>query len=165
MLTALLLALTLSSDSTRFPVVTSANLEGRTFTLPRDFEGERNVVFVAFERRQQADVDSWVPFVKSLLARTPDAEYYEIPTIKRMVAPMRWMINRGMRGGIDDLGARERTITLYLDKEPFKRALGITTEREIHVLVVDREGRVQWRTAGAFNDDKGQGLARALTAP
>ncbi|MDP1892500.1 MAG: hypothetical protein Q8K55_16565 [Gemmatimonadaceae bacterium] len=149
----------------RFPIVTSENLEGRTFTLPRDFDGERNVVFVAFERRQQRDVDSWVPFVKSLVARTPDTEYYEIPTIKRMVAPMRWMINRGMRGGIDDRGARERTITLYLDKEPFKRALGITVEQEIHVLVVDRDGQVLWRTAGAFSDEKGQGLARALTTP
>lgn len=165
MITALILSLTLLSDSARFPVVTSPNLEGRTFTLPRDFEGELNVVFVAFERQQQRDVDSWVPFVKSLLARTPNAEYYEIPTIKRMVAPMRWMINRGMRGGIDDFGARERTITLYLDKEPFKRALGISTEREIHVLVVDREGRVRWRTAGAFSEDKGQSLARALTTP
>lgn len=163
MLTALILAVSLVSDSARFPVVTSANLEGRTFTLPRDFEGELNVVFVAFERQQQGDVDSWVPFVKSLLARTPNAEYYEIPTIKRMIAPMRWMINRGMRGGIDDLGARERTITLYLDKEPFKRAIDISTEQEIHVLVVDREGRVRWRAAGAFSEDKGQGLSRALT--
>lgn len=163
MLTALILAVSLVSDSARFPVVTSANLEGRTFTLPRDFAGELNVVFVAFERRQQGDVDSWVPFVKSLLARTPNAEYYEIPTIKRMIAPMRWMINRGMRGGIDDLGARERTITLYLDKEPFKRAIGISTEQEIQVLVVDREGRVRWRAAGAFSEDKGQGLSRALT--
>ncbi|MHB0962651.1 MAG: hypothetical protein ACYC5V_05525 [Gemmatimonadaceae bacterium] len=165
MLTALILALTLSSDSTRFPVVTSENLERRSFTLPRDFGGERNVVFVAFERQQQRDVDSWVPLVKSLVSRTPGTEYYEIPTIKRMVAPMRWMINRGMRGGIDDRGARERTITLYLDKEPFKRALGIAAEQEIHVLVVDRAGHVLWRTTGAFSDDKGQGLARALTTP
>ena len=165
MLTALILALTLSSDSAKFPVVTSANLEGRTFTLPRDFDGELNVVFVAFERRQQRDVDSWVPFVKSLVSRTPETEYYEIPTIKRMVAPMRWMINRGMRGGIDDRGARARTITLYLDTEPFKRALGISAEQEIHVLVVDRAGNVRWRTAGAFSDEKGQGLARSLTTP
>jgi hypothetical protein len=165
LLTALILALTFSSDSVRFPVVASESLEGRPFTLPRDFDGEHNVVFVAFERRQQSDVDSWVPFVKSLVARTPATEYYEIPTIKRMVAPMRWMINRGMRGGIDDRGARERTITLYLDKEPFKRALGITTEQEIHVLLVDREGRVAWRTTGAFSDEKGMGLTRALAAP
>jgi hypothetical protein len=158
------LAFAIAADSSRFPTVTSDNLEGKTFTLPHDFAGARNVVFIAFQREQQREVDSWVPFVKPLVARTPDTEYYEIPTIYRMVAPMRWMINRGMRGGIDDRGARERTITLYLDKDPFKRALGIASEREIHVLIVDREGHVLWRTTGMFSEEKGQGLAQALAA-
>ncbi|MBW7933344.1 MAG: hypothetical protein H3C62_06950 [Gemmatimonadaceae bacterium] len=162
MLLSLVLALTLSADSIRFPVVTSDNLEGKTFTLPHDFAGERNVVFIAFQREQQKEVDSWVPFVKPLAARTPGVEYYEIPTIYRMIAPMRWMINRGMRSGIDDRGARERTITLYLDKGPFKRALGITSEQSIHVLVVDREGTVLWRTSGAFTEEKGRALEAAL---
>lgn len=164
LLAALILALVFSSDSARFPAVTSGNLEGRSFTLPRDFDGERNVVFVAFKREQQRDVDSWVPFVTSLAARVPGVEYYEIPTIKRMVAPMRWMINRGMRSGIDDRGARERTITLYLDTEPFKRALGIAAEEQIHILVVDRVGTVSWRATGAFSAALGVGLEQALAA-
>jgi hypothetical protein len=164
MLLALALFAALSTDSVRFPVVTSDNLEGHTFTLPRDFGGERNVVFIAFLRQQQQEVDTWVPFVKPLIGRTAGTEYYEIPTIYRMVAPMRWFINRGMRGGIDDLAAREHTITLYLDKAPFKRALAITDETTIHVLVVDRAGTVLWRTTGAFSVDKGRELERALTA-
>jgi len=163
-LPTLALALALATDSARFPVVTSVNLEGESFTLPADFAGDRNVVFVAFLRQQQADVDTWVPFVKPLLARTPGTDYYEIPTIRRMVTPMRWMINRGMKGGIDDRAARERTITLYIDKEPFKRSLAITDERTIHVLLVDRTGRVLWRTTGAFDHAKGAELERALAA-
>lgn len=162
MLLTALLSAALVTDSIRFPTVTSDNLERKTFTLPRDFGGERNVVFIAFLRQQQLDVDSWMPFVKALVAKLPDTEFYEIPTIKRMIAPMRWMINRGMRGGIDDLGARERTITLYLEKEPFKRALGITDEHAIHVLVVDREGRVLWRATGPYSDEKGASLEAAL---
>ena len=162
MLLTLLLASTLVTDSVRFPTVTADNLERETFTLPRDFGGERNVVFIAFLRKQQSDVDTWVPFVKPLVERMPGTEYYEIPTIKRMIAPMRWMINGGMRGGIDDRGARARTITLYLDKEPFKRALAITDENTIHVLIVDRDGRVLWRTTGAFSAEKGAALEAVL---
>jgi hypothetical protein len=153
----------LASDSTKFPTVTFDNLERQTFTLPRDFGGERNVVFIAFLRKQQDDIDTWVPFVKPLVERTRGTEYYEIPTIKRMIAPMRWFINSGMRGGIDDRAARERTITLYLDKEPFKRSLAITDENTIYVMIVDREGRVLWRTAGRFNAEKGAELEAALT--
>lgn len=162
MLLTLALTVTLAADSIRFPTVTSDNLEKRTFTLPRDFGGEKNVVFIAFLRKQQADVDTWVPFVKPLVAKTPNAEFYEIPTIKRMVAPMRWMINTGMRGGIDDKGARERTITLYIDKEPFKQSLGITDENTIYVMIVDREGHVLWRTSGVFTAAKGAELEAAL---
>ena len=162
MLLTLALSIALAADTVHFPVVTSANLEGKTLTLPRDFAGERNIVFVAFLRKQQDDVDTWVPFVKQLLARTPGTDYYEIPTIKRMVAPMRWMINRGMKGGIDDRSARDRTVTLYIDKDPFKQALGITDENTIHVLVVDRAGHVWWRTTGAFDAGKGQELEQAL---
>lgn len=161
LLTALLSA-ALVADSIRFPTVTSDNLEGKTFTLPQDFGGERNVLFIAFQRQQQAEVDTWVPFVKPLVARTPGTEYYEIPTIYRMIAPMRWMLNRGMRGGIDDLGARERTITLYLDKTPFKKALAIPDEKSIQVLIVDREGHVLWRTTGPFSEEKGASLEAAL---
>lgn len=47
------------------------------------------------------------PFVKASVRRTPNTDFYEIPTIKRMVAPMRWMINRGMKSGIDDRSARD----------------------------------------------------------
>ena len=161
MLLTLLLAATLS-DTVHFPVVTSTNLEGKTLTLPRDFAGERNIVFVAFVRRQQDDVDTWVPFVKQVIGRTPGVDYYELPTIKRMVSPMRWMINRGMKGGIDDRSARDRTITLYIDKDPFKQALGITDETVIQVLVVDRAGHVWWHTTGAFDAGKGQQLEAAL---
>ena len=162
MLLTLLLAATLS-DTVHFPVVTSANLEGKTLTLPRDFAGERNIVFVAFLRRQQDDVDTWVPFVKQVIDRTPGVDYYELPTIKRMVAPMRWMINRGMKGGIDDRSARDRTVTLYIDKEPFKQALGSTDENTIHVLVVDRAGHVLWHATGAFDVRKGQQMEQALS--
>jgi hypothetical protein len=146
----------------RFPTVTSDNLEGRTFTLPRDFEGERNIVFVAFLREHQNDVDTWVPLVKKLVAEHPGTSYYELPTLKRGVALWRWSLNKGMKMGIPDRAAREHTITLYLEKEPFRAALGIPDEKSIHVLVVDREGRVLWRTTGRWNEQEGAALAAAL---
>lgn len=166
MLLPLALALTFAAptDSVRFPTVTSENLEGRSLTLPADFAGERNVVFVAFLMQQQKDVDTWSPWLRQTLPKYPGSDFYEIPTIQRMVAPMRWVINRGMRGGIPDRAVRERTVTLYLDKAPFKAALGITAESAIQVLLVDRAGRVLWRTTGPFTPAKAAELDRALAA-
>jgi hypothetical protein len=164
MFTILALAFALA-DTVRFPTVTSENLEGTAMTLPADFAGERNIVFVAFERRQQDEVDTWVPFVKGLVARTPNTDFYEIPTIKRMMGIIRWTINRGMRGGIPDVAARERTVTLYIEKEPFKRSLAIATEETIQVLIVDRAGSVLWRTTGAFTAAKAAAMESALAPP
>ena len=167
-LLVLALSLTLAvADSTRFPTVTGKNLEGRAMTLPADFAGERNVVFVAFKREQQDLVDTWLPFVKSVVARTPNTDFYEIPTIGPLIRLLQWTINRGMRGGIPDVEARKRTVTLYLDKAPFRKSLGITTEETIQVLIVDRAGHVLWRETGSFTEAKGAALADSLarTAP
>ena len=41
-----------------FPFVRGENLEGRTFTLPADLEGTYNLLFVAFRREQQFDINT-----------------------------------------------------------------------------------------------------------
>ena len=48
----------------QFPRVEGSNLEGKRFALPTDFGAEYNVVVIAFRREQQADVDSWLPFLR-----------------------------------------------------------------------------------------------------
>jgi hypothetical protein len=67
--------------------------------------------------------------------------YYEIPTIEKMNPLMRWFINTGMRHGIPDKKTRERTITLYIDKEPFKKSLQIPDEKKIYAMVVGPFGK------------------------
>jgi hypothetical protein len=145
-------------EETMFPSVGGSNLEGRPFNLPRDFEGRLNLVFVAFQREQQPDVDTWVPLAKAIAARYPHFRYYELPTIYRANAMVRWFIDSGMRRGIADPDARRSTITLYLDKEEFRSALGIDDEQSIHVFLVRPDGRVIWRTKGVLTDDDGKAL-------
>ncbi len=139
-------------DSTlRFPAVTGTSLTGRTFHLPADFEGERNIVLVAFKRHQQADVDTWTPHLRPLAAAHPGLRVYELPTLGRRYLLMRPIIDGGMRGGIPDSAVRAATITLYINKKPFRTALGISDEDHIEVLLVDRRGRILWRRAGRYD--------------
>ena len=67
-----------------------------------------------------------------------------------------------MRRGIPDPKARARTITLYIDKAPFLKALGIPDEKRVCCFLVDRTGRVLWRTEGVFEESKGLSLRDAL---
>ena len=151
-----------NSPASHFPRVKASNLEKRNFNLPADFEGERNLVLVAFEREQQKDVDTWLREMKRFEEIDPGFHYYELPTIQRPNAFMRWFIDTGMRRGISDRKARERTITLYLEKKTFVDSLLITDQKMIYAFLVDREGKVLWRSEGVFDETKGASLRSAL---
>ncbi len=151
-----------NSPGAHFPSVKASNLEKRDFNLPGDFEGDRNLLLVAFEREQQKDVDTWLREMKRFEELDPGFHYYELPTIQRPNAFTRWFIDTGMRRGIPDRKARERTITLYLDRKPFCDALLITDQKKIYAFLVDREGKVLWRCEGQFDETKGAGLRSVI---
>ena len=149
-------------DFGRFPRVDGRNLEGERFTLPADFGGQVNVVLVAFKREQQHDVDTWMPLLNRIAQANTSLRVYELPTLGRRYRLMRSFIDGGMRAGIPDRAVRAATVTLYIDKSPFRRALGLRDEDRIYVLLVDREGRVHWRTDGAFDAQAGAELESAV---
>ena len=109
--------------SMKFPTATGSNLQRSKLTLPADFGGELNITLIAFEQWQQNTVNTWLPFVEQLEQRYDGVRYYELPVIRRMNFFARTFINEGMRAGIPNAKARDRTITLYLDKQAFRQAL------------------------------------------
>ncbi len=147
----------------RFPLVHGANLEGRAFTLPDEFDGDLNLVLIAFQRRQQIDVDTWVPAAKAEMKRYPSLRYYELPIISRRLPFARWWLDGAMRAGIPDRAAREATITLYLDKTAFRRGLELPTKETIYAALVTRDGQVLWRAEGAWTPEAGSSLEQVLS--
>lgn len=145
-----------------FPRLIASNLEKRTFTLPGDFEGSRNLLLVAFQREQQQQVDTWLREMRRFEELDPEFRYYELPTIQSPNRLVRWFIDTGMRRGISDPKARARTITLYIDKRPFLKALGITDENRIYCFLINRSGQVLWRAEGEFDDSKAVSLHKYI---
>lgn len=157
-------AVILADSVRRFPHVDGSNLEGKRFALPGDFEAEYNVVLVAFRREQQADVDSWLPFLREQKLAERGIRVYELPTLNRSYRWVRGFIDGGMARGIPAKATREATITLYIDKAPFKQALAIASEERIVTLLVARDGRVLWRADGRFAPATGAELIGAIDA-
>jgi hypothetical protein len=146
----------------KFPNVTGSNLLRRKLSLPADFQGGLNILLIPFQRWHQLSVDSWIPFVSQLENDIAGVFYYELPTIERMNFFSRTFINEGMRAGIPNIKARQRTITLYLDKSSFRKALDLPNEDEIYILLVDRQGEILWEESGSFTPEKGDALARLV---
>ncbi len=130
--------------------------------MPGGFAGDRNLLLIAFQREQQADIDTWLKRMPPVLAAHPSMRYYELPTIQKGYKMVRFFIDNGMRGGIPDKQQRARTITLYIDKEPFKKALEIQSESTVYAVLIDKAGKVLWRESGRANESKVQALEAAL---
>jgi hypothetical protein len=145
-----------------FPRVIAKNLHRKQLVLPGDFQGQLNILLIPFFQWHQTKVDTWLPFLKSLENNLPNIRYYELPTIQSKNVIAQTFINEGMRAGIPDQVARDRTITLFLDKNDFCRSLEITSEEDITIILVDRTGQVFWRNMGGFSSEKGESLVSAI---
>jgi len=155
-----------ASAEARFPSVTAENLEGRKFSLPRDFAGRYAILAVAWKRSQQRDVDSWVPHLTAIETADGRVRWYELPVISRLIGTfMGPIIDRGMRRGIPSIDKRRRGITIYIDQAYFRRALALPdSDGAIHLLLIDKAGRVLWRADGPFTPVKGEALRARLKA-
>ena len=74
----------------------------------------------------------------------------------------RTFINEGMRAGIPDPKARQRTITLYIDLDKFMAAAEIDGRNDVHTMLVNRRGDILWRTTGVYDAEKGEALRQAV---
>jgi hypothetical protein len=148
-----------------FPSLSARDLQGLDVLLPTAFAGERNVVLVAFERRHQALVDSWVPWLEEHAGSDPGLRFYELPTIGRIWAPMRRFIDGGMAASIREPKVLQRTLTIYGDVCQVTRPLGIKDRSTITLLLVDGSGTVRWSGVGGFDSGTAQDLERAMGDP
>ena len=145
-----------------FPHVSGYNLEGRRYHLPGDLEGEVNLLFIPFQRWHQDWVDGWMPAAQRLKAAYLGLQVYEVPTLPAMNRFARMGIDLGMKMGIPDRAVREATITLYLDKDAYRRALEITSEETIYLMLVTRAGDILWRAEGPYAPATAEALVQAL---
>jgi hypothetical protein len=146
-----------------FPKISAKNLEGDSLELPHDLEGTLNILIIAFRREQQSLVDDWIPYLEAYVKKNLRISYYEIPTIHFSYLPLRWMIDGGMRAGIADKKARQRTITLYINKKKFKKHLDIEDESTIHIFLINEDGKIIWKTDGNITKDKTKSLEETIS--
>jgi hypothetical protein len=141
-----------------FPQLIAENLNREKIEIPAQLRGRLNVLIVAFQQWHQNLVDTWVPLLVELTEKNPELDFYELPTIRKMNFIYRGFLDGGMRAGIRSKETRGRTITLYIDKTPFKQALAIDNEDNIHIFLVDKHGEIFWRSEGAFEQEKANSL-------
>ncbi len=145
----------------QFPTIKAENLNEVKMTLPQDFGARRSIVFVAYKQNQQDTVNTWLPFAQKA-ARKSGVKYFETPVVSSSYKLMSGFINNGMRSGIKDNATRAKTITLFTNVGKFNRQVGLSGTGNIHVIVIDRNGKVLATESGAYSKAKANRISAAL---
>ena len=150
-------------ETSHFPLITGANLNGENFNLHKDFSGKLNIVSIGFEREHQTAIDTWIPSINKIidLNKNLSIKFYELPVIYELGTFSRAWINNGMRIGIRDEEARNRTITVFTNRDKFFEILKMQGDK-IYLLLLDDKGKILWRCEGEMNREKLNLLQRIL---
>ena len=146
-----------------FPPVTAEALSKTKWSLPRDFSRPLNLLILSFARDQQAAVETWLP--GAIKAQTAQAKVqpWVLPISARQDVLYKWWLNSSLRGGLPADESPRYTVPLYVNKAQFLKSLGISSEKQIVVLVTDKAGTVLWRSEGAATEQKQASLADFLS--
>ena len=114
-----------------FPTITGKNLNKKRISVPDDFSEKNIFIIVAFQRWHQDAVDECIEYLEQ--NNINDTHHIiEVPVLKQFSRLRQMRLDGVMRAGILDYDIRERTITVYLDKQEFRNSLSIATEDAIH---------------------------------
>jgi hypothetical protein len=90
--------------------------------------------------------------------------WYRMPVSSRENFIFRWWENASMRSDETDPETWPWIVPLYVDKNDFLHRLQIPNERQIAVLLVNKQGKVLWSATGPLTPDKRTALQAAVTA-
>jgi hypothetical protein len=145
------------------PQVTGQNLHRERVRFPEDIKGRPTLLLIAFRHQQQRDIDTWLRRIDELQTAVPDLNVLELPVLRKAYVVMQPYIDGGMRSGIPDPDARARTITLYTDKDSFRKALGLGPEDRIYAVLVDREAAILRVEEGPATDDSVEAMLKVCS--
>lgn len=146
-----------------FPTVSSDSLSKAHVTLPTDLNRDRNLMLLYFKLDQQPDVNAWNGAFDRWRATDPAPGVYNCLVLPRSNFLSRWWQNSSLRSDTQDANRRNTTVPLYVDRTEFLKQLGISSQKQVVVLVTDRQGKVLARADGPPSDESRAAIHNALS--
>jgi hypothetical protein len=145
-----------------FPALTTYSLDKNKLNLPSDFAGQLDLLLISFQPEQQSQIATWMPLAQALQHTNFNLRWYRMPVSARENFVFRWWDNSSMRSDETDPETWPWIVPLYVDKNDFRRNLQIPGERQVSVLLVNKQGYVLWRTEGPLTPAKRDSLNAAV---
>jgi hypothetical protein len=145
-----------------FPTITAEALDKSSITLPAQLQGKENLLLLSWARDQAPQVETWSAVSQALLHTYPALRVYRIPVSDPENILFRWWDTTSLRTDETDPELLHWIVPIYTDKRNLRQSLNIpANDHQILVLLVDRTGRVLWRTQGPSTPASRQALRMA----
>ncbi len=133
------------------PSTQATALDGHAVVLPRDLPGRATVLIVGFGRHSADATTAWEKPVRQQLAQAGTIGFYDMAMLAEVPGFVRPLVLRAIRHDVPDV-LKPNFLPLTGEEDAWKQAAGYATDQPeaAYVLLVDRQGRVQWSTHAGF---------------
>jgi len=152
LMTLLLASIAATTANPVVPATQARALDGHEVRLPRDL-APATVLILSFSRNAAKTTTAWAVPVQTRLARTPAITLFNMPMLAEVPSFVRPMVVRSIRDQVPQV-ARGTFVPLVDHEAEWKQLAGYDPHAAdaAYILLLDREGHVQWSTHEAFSD-------------
>lgn len=155
-----LLSLRVSVPAQTIPFISGVTANDQPVRLPDAVKGKYAVLCFASSKDAQKDLETWMePVYNHYIAKTGimddafDVEVYFIPVFKGANAAMMESLKRRFR----ETAQQDLWPHVLFSKQDMKgilQDLKISDERVPYFFLLDKEGKIAYRTSGAYSEEK-----------
>jgi hypothetical protein len=143
-----------------FPVLKGETPNGQNVELPKDGEGTKTIVGLAYSKKAEAALEAWyepayLRFVKKhgLFAATYEAHLYFVPMFvganKAAYGPSMKKIQKSAEPAVLD-----HVLFFKGELSDYEGTLGLEEKSKPYFFVLDENGLIIYRTSGEYTDEK-----------
>lgn len=146
-----------------FPSLPATTLSERTMQLPADLPPVPVLFIVGFSRAARAQTQPWSTRIHKVFSARTDMGYYQAAVIEDVPRLMRGVVSSRIRSGVSQ-DLHNRFVLISEQAEQWKKLADATDPNSAYLLLLDRDRRVIWRSAGPLTEQHYATFAARLEA-
>jgi hypothetical protein len=119
--------------------------------LPEEAEGKVSLLVFTFSREAGQAARACTEAMARPEIRARGISEYRILVLGGLPRFLRKIVVAGIEKGMP-ASLRDATVKLFTDEEPWKARLGVRSDDDPHLVLVDGEGAVRWLYSGPCDD-------------
>jgi hypothetical protein len=133
------------------PQIEARTLSEKRVPFPDALRGHIAVVVIGFTHASRNPASAWGKRVAQQFADS-DVQYYQAAMLQDVPRLIRGMVTSGIRKGVPK-AEYDRFLLLFEKEDEWKRVAQFSEPDAAYVLLVDREGNVNWTTHRNVDND------------